>query len=189
MDKKDVQDLLKSNKKIEVSSKEKKSIIKAFLKKVETRFIISAIEEINELNQVVIKNVYTSKFDYIHTVEELGDALNVRDFLITYYDIKISDLEKLSKHKVKPLKNIDNGKNLILEEVDYLIDASHILSKILRGKDISRNKILDVINSINIGIYHLINYYNIKRADVIKIRNFKLKRIKERTKLKNPLNA
>lgn len=137
----------------------------------EDKYLTICIEELAELNEVITSNTL-SKVDYIHTVEEIVDVMFCMDVIKLICGLSNSQLKKKSS-KIKK-------KNVLITSVRNIAKSQQNISKYIRWKKDGYDKAVDALNLLNETIPVLIDFFKIKKKDLEKMRNIKIKRLEER---------
>lgn len=137
----------------------------------EDKYLTICIEELAELNEVITSNTL-SKVDYIHTVEEITDVMFCMDVIKLICGVSNSQLKKKSS-KIKK-------KNVLITSVRNIAKSQQNVSKYIRWKKDGYDKAVDALNLLNETIPVLIDFFKIKKKDLEKMRNIKIKRLEER---------
>ena len=135
----------------------------------ETRCLTIVMEELAELNEVISSNTL-NKVDYIHTAEEIADVIICAEIVQSVCGVAPKELTKPSKIK----------KHVLIASVRNISKAQQDISKYIRYHKDSYNKVIEAVNLINDTIPALISLFKIKKKDVSKIVNIKVKRREER---------
>ena len=154
------------------SKKQEKDLISTSLHILgDDKYMTIFIEELAELNEVISSNTL-SKVDYIHTVEEIADVMycmNVFKFICG-----IPNGQKTKKiPKVKK-------KNVLITSMRNISKSQQNVSKYIRYERCAYDKALDAVDLVNETIPTLIDFFKIKKKDLEKMRNIKLRRVEER---------
>ena len=137
----------------------------------EDKYLTICIEELAELNEVITSNTL-SKVNYIHTVEEITDVMFCMDVIKLICGVSNSQLKKKSS-KIKK-------KNVLITSVRNIAKSQPNVSKYIRWKKDGYDKAVDALNLLNETIPVLIDFFKIKKKDLEKMRNIKIKRLEER---------
>lgn len=176
-----IKQMLKNAKNLKYTKKDKIRLIKKSLSQIGAEeYIVIAMEEMAELNDVILENTM-GKFDYIHTTEEIVDVLFCVDMLKIVFNIKEKDLKKIKKSDVKASKKV------LLKSVQTLAKSQQVLSKTIRHRDRDnkklQEKVIPVINNLNQMTAELCHMYDIRNKDIKSIEDLKIWRLEKRTKI------
>lgn len=154
------------------SKKQERELIMGALNMLgEDKYLTICIEELSELNEVITSNTL-SKVNYIHTAEEIVDVMISTNIIKLVCGVSNSQLKKKSP-KIKK-------KNVLMTSVHNIAKSQQNVSKYIRWKKDGYDKVIDALNLLNETIPILIDFFKIKKKDLEKMRNIKLKRLEER---------
>lgn len=166
--------LMKKVSNIKYTKKEKKELIEQALKIMgDTKYLVICMEEISELIEVISDNI-NNKIDYIHTAEEIVDVKICIEIMKQIFYISDSKLEKVNKKKLK------KNKSVVFTSLTTLSKAQQNISKCIRNKNGSDDKIISTLNNLNETVCQLILLFKIKEKDLSKIELLKYNRLEER---------
>ena len=176
-----IKGMMKHAKKLHYSKKDKKRLIQRSLEQIgASEYTVICMEEMAELNDVIIENT-TSKFDYIHTAEEIVDVMFCIEVLKVIFDVKEKDIKKIKKRDNKGKKKV------VLKSIQTLSQSQQVLSKTIRHRNRDKKKLLEkiipVINDLNQITSELCTLYKIRTKDLDAIESLKLWRLEKRIKI------
>lgn len=164
------------SKRIKVTRENKNKYINSFNRKLgDDKSLISCIEEISELLEVLTERSKVKEIDRLHLIEELADVIFSMKLMQNIYNVSKNDL-----NKVKREVNLKKKKVVLNEIISNLCKSLRILSKLLRDKTDSKKKILLMINNVNKSITKTICLFKIDMNDIRKIEGHKYRRLENR---------